>query len=147
MKWIILIIVGFLALIVILNILGWIGGATQVVSEEFSPRVLFDRYLWFKDAAAQLDKKQADIAVYDARLKNLSGAYIGIPRGKWPREDREQYSTWSSEAAGIRASYNSLAAEYNAAMAKVNWKFAERGTLPPGATVPLPREFKPYISE
>lgn len=133
--------------LLLLNGCGWLSGARQVASEEFSARALFDRYIWFKDAAAQLDKKRADIAVYDSRLKSLQESYKGIPRGKWPREDREQYSIWSSEAAGVRASFNSLAAEYNAAMAKVNWRFAEIGNLPQGATTPLPREFKPYISE
>lgn len=53
---------------------------------------------------------------------------------------------WSQEVAGIKASYNSLAAEYNSQMSKFNWQFAEKGKLPPGATDPLPREFKPYVT-
>lgn len=137
------------ALLILLSLTscGWLMDAKQVANEEFSPRALFDRYIWFKDAAAQLDKKRADIQVYDVRLKSIQEAYKGVSRAQWARDDREQYSIWSSEAAGIRASYNGLAAEYNAGMAKVNWRFAEIGNLPPGATIPLPREYKPYITE
>ena len=54
---------------------------------------------------------------------------------------------WHSEVAGIKASYNSLAAEYNSQMAKFNWQFCNAGTLPQGATEVLPREHKPYIAE
>lgn len=123
---------------------GWFSEAAQVAREEFGPRELLRKYEWFKDAAAQLDKKRADMKVYDARLGALAEAYKGKSRGEWPRDDREQSSIWMSEAAGIRASYNTLAADYNAQMAKFNWRFCEAGRLPEGASEPLPREFKPY---
>jgi len=123
---------------------GWFTEAAQVAKEEFGPRASLEKYEWFKDAASTLDKKRADIEVYQSRMKMLESAYPDMGRGKWPREDREQFNVWSSELAGIRASYNSLAAEYNAAMAKFNWAFANAGDLPRGAEVPLPREFKPY---
>lgn len=126
---------------------GLIGGAAnnaaKVVQKEFYPDALLRKYEWFKDASAQLDKKQADIAVYDARLKSLTDAYAGTPRGRWPRDDREQFSIWMSEAAGVRASYNELAAEYNAEMAKFNWRFTNVGDVPQGGK-PLPREYRPY---
>jgi hypothetical protein len=122
------------------------SSTVEVISTEFNARALFDRYLWFKDAAAQLDKKIADISVYESKLKLLAEAYEGQRRSEWPRDDREQYAIWASELAGIKASFNSLAAEYNSAMAKINWRFAEVGMLPPGATQPLPREYKPYVT-
>ena len=124
---------------------GWFGEAAQVAQDEFGPKAMLKKYEWFKDAAAQLEKKQADIAVYDGRLKAMASGYTGLARQNWPREDREQYNVWTSEVAGVKASYNQLAAEYNAAMAKFNWRFAESGSLPPGAEKPLPREFKPYV--
>ncbi len=74
----------------------------------------------------------------------MSEGYVELPRNKWPREDREQYNLWQSEVAGIKASYNTLAAEYNAQMSKMNWRFTNVGELPKGAETPLPREFKPY---
>jgi len=57
---------------------------------------------------------------------------------------REQVGLWQSEVAGITASYNALAADYNAQMSKINYRFCNVGDLPRGATDPLPREFKPY---
>src|SRR3990167_6246123 len=99
--------------------LGWFGEAARVTQEEFGPRAMLEKYETYKDFARQ----------------------------KWPREDREQYNVWSSEVAGVKASYNTLAAEYNAQMAKFNWRFANVGELPKGADKPLPREFKPYITQ
>ncbi len=128
-------------------VLGWFGEAAQVAQEEFGPRAMLEKYEWFKDAAAQLEKKQADITVYDGRMKEMNETYKDLARQKWPREDREQYNVWSSEVAGVKASYNSLAAEYNAQMAKFNWRFANVGELPKGADTPLPREFKPYTTQ
>jgi hypothetical protein len=125
----------------------WISNAGDTAFRELSPSAMLKKYEWFKDASAQLDKKQADIRVYDARLTSLAEAYKGEPRSKWPRDDREQHSLWSSESAGVRASFNSLAAEYNAQMAKINWAFCNVGQLPAGANVPLPREYKPYVTE
>lgn len=124
--------------------MGWFGEAAQVAREEFGPRATLQKYEWFKETAAQLDKKRADIKVYANRQKSLEQAYDGKPRSGWPRTDLEQYNLWEQEVAGIKASYNSLAADYNAQMAKFNWAYAERGKLPEGATEPLPREFKPY---
>lgn len=122
---------------------GAVDNAAKVVKQEFYPEALLKKYEWFKDASAALDKKQADMAVYDKRLSDLVAAYKGVSRKDWPRDDREQYSIWSSEAAGIRASYNQLAAEYNSEMSKFNWRFANVGDVPPGGK-PLPREYRPY---
>lgn len=130
--------------------IGLIGGAADnaatVLQKEFYPDALLRKYEWFKDASASLDKKAADMKVYDRRLSSLKEDYSGVPRLKWPRDDREQFSIWSSEAAGIRASYNSLAAEYNAEMAKVNWRFTNVGDVPQGGN-PLPRAYRPYLEE
>lgn len=126
--------------------LGWFSEAAKVTQEQFGPSAALKKYEWFKDAAAQLEKKQADILIYENRQKAMDSTYKGLSRQKWPREDREQYNVWASEVAGVKASYNSLAADYNAQMAKFNWRFANRGDLPKGAENPLPREFKPYTT-
>lgn len=123
---------------------GWFGEAAKVAQEEFGPRAMLEKYEWFKDAAANLEKKQADVMVYEGRMKAMDETYKGLPRQKWPREDREQHNVWVSEVTGVRASYNQLAADYNSQMAKFNWAFANVGTLPKGADKPLPREYKPY---
>ena len=121
--------------------------SVEVAREEFGPRAMLKKYEWFKDAAATLDKKRADIKVYRSRVSGLKEDYKGVPRKDWPRSDREQLNLWRNEVAGVTASYNSLASEYNSQMVKFNWRFANAGTLPGGATEPLPREFKPYLTE
>lgn len=118
--------------------------AISVTAAQFDPATMLKRYEWFKDASAQCEKKLADIKVYENRFKQLKSDYGDKPRIEWAREDREQYNLWTSEVAGVEASYNTLAAEYNAAMAKINFRFTNVGDLPAGATSPLPREFKPY---
>lgn len=126
---------------------GWFSDAASVTKEEFGPRAALEKYEWFKDAAAKLDAKYANIMTHDALLIDLKLQYVDVARREWPRDDRERYSQLSSEVSGMKMSFNHLAAEYNSAMAKFNWRFANRGTLPEGATVPLPREFKAYINQ
>jgi len=125
--------------------LGWFSNASKIAAKEFYPEALLHKYEWFKDAAAACDQKLATIEVYDARFRELESVYAGVPRSAWARDDRNQWSIWQSEAAGIRASYNELAATYNAQMVKFNWRFTNVGDLPHGATQPLAREFKPYL--
>ena len=134
---------------VALNIFGFFTGAANnavaVARKEFYPDALLRKYEWFKDAAAALDRKVADIQVYERRFASLKEQYAGASRATWPREDREQANLWESEVAGVTASYNALAADYNSQMSKFNWRFTNVGDLPPGASEPLPREFKPYM--
>ncbi|MDE1834539.1 MAG: hypothetical protein KGH64_04330 [Candidatus Micrarchaeota archaeon] len=124
--------------------LHWCGETAEVAQKELGPSALLQKYTWLKEAHAQLDKKQADIKVYDARFSALKEQYNNVPRSKWAREDRDQSNMWEAEEAGIIASYNDLAAQYNAKMSEVNWKFTNVGDLPQGATEPLPREYAPY---
>ena len=126
---------------------GWFAETAQVAQDQFGPSAMLKKYEYFKDAAAQLDKKKADVTVYESRLVAMKAMYKDVERIKWPREDREQFNVWASEVAGVKASFNILAADYNAQMAKFNWSFANVGQLPRGATEPLPREFKQYITE
>lgn len=128
-------------------ILGWFSEAAKVTQEQFGPRALLAKYEWFKDASAQLDKKQADITVYESRMKGMDTTYKSVDRIKWPREDREQYNIWSSEVAGVKAGYNGLAADYNAQMAKFNYAFTNVGDLPKGADKLLPREYRTYTTQ
>lgn len=127
-----------LGIAVIRHVIGWGAEAAQVAQEQVGPRALLKKYEWFKDAHAQLDAKRANIRVYQARLADLD---------KHPSESRtreETRSQWISEKAGVVASYNDLAAEYNAQMAKANYAFCNVGALPQGATEPLPRNVAPY---
>lgn len=124
--------------------LGWFSEGGRVAQREFGPEAFLRKYEWFKNAAAELDRKRADIEVFQARLSNLETQYVGVSRREWPRDEREQYNQWVAELTGLKSSYNGLAAEYNSQMAKFNWRFTNAGDLPEGATEPLPREFAPY---
>jgi hypothetical protein len=121
--------------------------AVNTAYKEFKPSTLLKKYEYYKDVSASLDKKVADIGVYNSRITDLKEQYKGVSRKDWPRDDREQLSIWQSELSGIKAAYNTLASEYNAAMAKFNYSLCNIGELPKGATNPLPREFKPYIEK
>lgn len=120
------------------------NNAARATEEQLDARTLIKRYEWFKDASAQLDKKLADLKVYEKRFQLLKEEYTGKTRAEWAREDREQSNLWASEVAGIQSSYNTLAAEYNAAMSKINYRWTNYGDMPAGAANPLPKEVKPY---
>ena len=122
---------------------GWFSEGASVAQEELGPRALLEKYAWFKNAAASLDKKSADIALYKQRVADFEASYGATPRHEWDRTDKEEWSQINAELLGVRASYNSLAADYNAQMAKINWAFANAGQVPAGGE-PLPREFRVY---
>lgn len=128
-------------------VFGWFSNASDTAMQQYSASAMLNKYEWFKDASAQLDAKQANIEVYKNRQRGLEQSYGNKPRSQWAREDRDQYNLQSDEIAGTVASYNQLAAEYNAQMAKFNWRFANAGALPAGADRPLPREYRPYVNE
>jgi hypothetical protein len=135
----------------VLTLIGWVLGTVNetasVAQAELGPRAMLDKYTWFKEASAQAEAKLASIKVLRARTTQLDATYKGQARRDWARQDLDQYNLWTSEVAGVTASYNGLAATYNAKMAEIHWRFANRGDLPAGATEPLPREFKPYVEE
>ena len=126
---------------------GTVAETAAVAREEFGPRALLRKYEWFKDAAAQLDKKGADIKVYQTKVDGMKEEYADTPRKDWDRVDKQMMSQWMAELAGTIASYNGLAAEYNGQMAKFNYRFTNVGDLPAGATEPLPREFREYKTQ
>lgn len=121
-----------------LALLGWrlASPAIDAAQSEFGTKAVLERHKWFKTASAELDQKAATIAVYDAKAKALEQAYEGKPRDQWPRGDREEYNQSQAELAGLKASYNRLAAEYNAASSTFNW---ERLKTP---DQPLRREYQ-----
>ena len=127
------------------SILGWFSDYVgDVVEEEFSASELLQKYEWFKDTAATLDAKRANIQIYATRMDSIIESYGDTPRSDWDRTDKEQFNLWIQEQAGVVASYNQLAAEYNAQMSKFNWRFTNIGDLPKGATEVVPREFQSY---
>lgn len=142
--WIVILMAVGLGLGVVGHAFGWFGQAARLAGTEFGPVEMLRKYEWFKDASAQLDKLHADIGVYDQRRKALLETYRETPRAQWPRDDREEWNLIESEVAGVKAAYNELASQYNAQMAKFNYRFANAGELPKGADRALPREYRNY---
>lgn len=119
-------------------------GVVAVVKQEANPKELLRKYTWFKETRAALDAKLADLKVYEnknAKFEKLE------EQGRLDRTNREQLMTWQQEQAGIAASYNDLAAEYNAKHAEVQWRFTDVGNLPQGETEIMPRSYAPYITK
>lgn len=137
----------FLILLISLTSCRYFQDGKDTAFKEFKPSALLKKYEYFKNVSAQLDKKVADIGIYETKLSSIKKDYIGISKKNWPRDERENYNQWATELAGIKASYNLLASEYNAAMSKFNYAFCNIGSLPQGATTPLPKEYKPYLTE
>lgn len=117
------------------------GSTAEVVHKEYNAGALLKKYEYFKDLAAAIDKKKADIRVYEVQLAEAK-VYLE-KRGS--KEDRFYYEQLRSEATGIVMMYNQLAADYNAQMAKFNWRFTNSGDLPASNVEPLPRGYAPYI--
>lgn len=105
--------------------------AATVAQEQFGARASLRKYEWFKDAYAQLEKKRADIALYDARAASCR------KDGTTFRDEREACRQAESERLGVIASYNTLAAEYNANSSKFNWSpYGQRNASVPETIQP-----------
>jgi hypothetical protein len=117
------------------TVFGWFGEAADVAKKEFGPAAAVQKYEWFKDAASQLDRKKADLSMFDARVDSLK------KNGGSP----DSIAQAEAERIGVASSYNDLAARYNSSMAKANWRWANAGDVPAGSE-PLPREFRTYVT-
>ena len=118
-------IIGIIVLLAVgLGILGIVGrgcalgarmadNAAETAFKEFSPEAMLRKYEWFKDAAATLAAKKASIEVYKNKQRDMVEMYGDTPRKDWDRVDKQTYSQWGAEVAGVIASYNGLASEYN----------------------------------
>ena len=110
--------------------------AKETAYKEFKVSTLLKKYEYFKDLSAAIDKKRADIEVYQTEISSYN-----------KDDDKFYIEQRKSELLGIIAMHNQLCAEYNSAMSKFNYRFTNVGDLPEGAVEPLPREYKPYINK
>ena len=140
--WHILGILTIVGVVIVLTIggyiLGWFGEAAKVAKEEFGPEASLEKYEWFKETGATLQEKKRTIEVYENNVKEIEADYEGIKRIDWDRTDKEQINQWRLEVAGLKASFNQTAAEYNAASDEFNWK--------PYKT-DIPKEYESYLTE
>ena len=110
--------------------------AGQTVYNEFKASSLLKKYEYFKDLSAAIDKKRADIEMYQSEIETFT-----------EKDDAFYIQQRKSELLGIITMHNQLCSEYNSAMSKFNYRFTNAGDLPAGAVTPLPREYKPYINK
>ena len=111
--------------------------ASDTAFDEFKASSLLKKYEYFKDLSSAIDKKRADIEMYQSEISTMDSK---------DKDDKFYIQQRKSELFGIIAMHNELCAEYNSAMSKFNYRFTNVGDLPSGATTPLPREVKPYIN-
>lgn len=146
-----LIVVGVLSLFVVVPVVGfglnWFGKAMSVASEQLDPRRLLREYETFKEIHASLASKKQGIDVLQARVDTFMADYEGVARKDIPRDDRNALTQMRSERSGMVLIFNDLAANYNARMSKINFRFCNVGDLPQGATEPLPRSYVLYVNK
>lgn len=110
----------------------YIGDAQDTTFNEFKASTMLKKYEYFKDLSASIDKKRADIEMYQSEISTIKDEFYLQQR--------------KSELLGIISLHNQLCAEYNSAMSKFNYSFCNAGSLPETNLTPLPREIKPYIN-
>lgn len=127
-----------------------VNDGIQTAKDEFSPSVLLKKYEMFKNMHAALSAKKAQIDNYKNEIDAFKEDYVD-DEGTFkislaPRDERESYRMTRTTVRGLISKFNTMAAEYNAAMVKFNYRFCNAGELPQGATEPLPREYITYAT-
>lgn len=132
---------------------GWAAGivgrgvneSVEVGFAELGPEALNQKYEWFKNVLAQLDAKDASLSAMASKMDQMREDYGDASRANWDRIDKQTMSQWAAERDGLKLSYNNLAAQYNAEMAKWHTEFLNVGKIPAGGDPNMPREVAPYI--
>jgi hypothetical protein len=111
--------------------------AEDTLFEEVKVSTLLKKYEHFKDLSAGIDRKRADIEMYQSEIASMNSN---------DKDDKFYIQQRKSELFGLISIHNSLCADYNSAMSKINYRFTNVGDLPATNLEPLPREIKPYIN-
>lgn len=135
-------ILAIIGVLMIISVIGFIGGmfndSLKTVEEQYAPSALLKKYEYFKDLSGAIDKKDADIQMYQSEIATMPSE---------TKDDKFYLQQRKSELLGIISIRNSMCAEYNIAMSKFNYKFCNKGEMPATNLEPLPREYKPYINK
>ena len=129
------------------NALRWSHEASEVTYQQVRPQELLRKYERFKEVRAALDAKRASIEQFRSVLAATRADYAGTPMKDWPLDARETFQQRRAELHGMIASFNLLAADFNSAMSKENYRFCDVGRMPEGleGMEPLPRKYVPYM--
>ncbi len=92
----------FSLLLILLSSCRYLEETKEVTWEETRPKVLLQKYEYFKDLSSTLDEQRANLLLYQEELKS---------------EINQEYKQQrKSEMLGIASNYNHLAASYNSQM-------------------------------
>lgn len=121
-----------IAVVVVVSVigygLGWFSEAARVAQEEFGPRAALQKYEWFINQAASIEKMDKDVVMFDGRVKSVDAQYktYGDDRAKWPPHIAIQFNRERQQARedliAVASQRNNLVREYNSASEKFNWK-------------------------
>lgn len=119
--------------------LGVFGEAAEVAQEEFGPRAALEKYEWFKQQTANIQKMDGDIEIFRSRFENVETNYrqmYGEVPSAWPLDIRTTYNRERGIArddlVAVISQRNGIVREYNAASSMFNWALFEgNGDKPP----------------
>jgi len=117
-------------------VLGWIGSTGTVLKDELGPQAAMEKYEWFVDQSAFIDKADTDIEIFRQRVADVEDRYAELgEKASWPPSTLAQFnkevSTAGDDLVAIVSNRNSLVRDYNAASAKFNWApFKTRQDVP-----------------
>ena len=111
--------------------------AMKTVSKEFMPSEALRKYEWFIDQDASIAKMDAEIDLYDEKVKDIEDQYKGYgdDMSEWPVDVRVSYNfsvqSARTDKLSVTSMRNELVREYNAASSKFNWSlFESRADMP-----------------
>lgn len=117
----------------------FVDDTINAIDREFKPSALLKKYEYYKDLSSGIDKKDAEILMYQSEIKELQAD------SSMDKDDKFYLQQRKSELIGVIGIRNQMCAEYNSAMSKFNYSFCNVGTMPQSNLTPLPREYKPYV--
>lgn len=109
-------------------VLGWFSDTAQVAKDEFGPKAAMQKYEWFIDQANRIQKMDQDIINLRSKKESVSTQFE-TDYGKKKDWDVITKATYQKEINLATeqlnttiAQRNGLAADYNAASEKFNWR-------------------------
>lgn len=121
---------------------GFIYKAKQSARHAEDVRVLLLQYEWLKEMAADLKEDFSDIKNYQAEAEAIIESNHNLSPVQWSADDKKEYVRIMESLMRKLEDYNALSKEYNEQMDKLVGLLSTYSGLPPGASRPLPREFK-----
>jgi len=111
-------------------------------TSEFGPKEMVEKYEWFKHTAAQLEKMQEEVLVYEHFMHEMCDSYGSPPLvsiESWAEKGRDRFGRWAMEIFDLKRNYDTLARKYNAEMTPRIWKFIDKleATKEVGNRIPI----------